>query len=944
MVYSANSVGNVVPAGAAQNVKNENRSNEAHLASETPSADVGDGMLLARNPGGSRSTTDRAIQYRQRTPGGPAYQSPGVNNIVPFRGSVTSLSSQAQSNVRAWNNKLPGGALQTDGQVIRVRLPNGFAPVVGFDPRVNPGVHAEETLVVGRQNEIIRFPNAVALPGTNYTNADLVRLMQARGEVENGRPTQKNTVALDMEKQKYESAYAQSRNSQSNPVQGPEAPYRDPRVPDLTLDTRQGYQGRTVQPAQYGNPVPKAQPITNPEIAKYPGNSQLVTDLVQLGLKPTLKPIIGKGAQQLDSGGSVEVRRGGRNYVDIKLSYPEGSLTYNFPVKPDGSPDIGNLPKNVEKIINDTPKNTNNDQKIITPAKQPATQIKAPEEEPITNPMINKAKDNSPVVIDLVQLGLEPTLKPRIGKGPQQLDSGGIADVRPGGRNYLEVILSYPIGSVSYNFPVAPNGRPDIGNLPKNVERIINDTPKNTGNDEKITTPVKQPVTKQPATEIKALENHEINGSLPRNVLQDLQYYATRPNLRATAKAGQPAPSGAQTTFQDLGSAIKLTMPYRGKTYTYNMGVNPNGSVDKNNLPEALKSPPLITDVIGNQAGNQAGKLPSTTEIQRFKNPFRKQEPLTKLLNNITKIEDPKKASQAIENIPGDTKKNQAPNNFSCEATITRIHGVAQNGKDYVGFVSVDVRPYINFPDGTRKIDNTALAGVTMRNDIKNGPLNDYKFQVRLDTIKGPGYGTVPYASNELSYVDGIKQYANSRGLSNLLGNANRYAAEGSKVDKNGFPIPFVAANTTKKTEYNSRIHFGRVVSEQQSNLSPTGLREALNGTISLPSKNVTIATETASLGGVQDVIRKIPYTFSNVKIDEANNYMFNNTTNKVKAFCVCTGTAGKPVKVEANFTTDSAPDKASILTGRVDNNPRSRPFGQIDGVKWPAALFDGWR
>jgi hypothetical protein len=98
------------------------------------------------------------------------------------------------------------------------------------------------------------------------------------------------------------------------------------------------------------------------------------------------------------------------------------------------------------------------------------------------------------------------------------------------------------------------------------------------------------------------------------------------------------------------------------------------------------------------------------------------------------------------------------------------------------------------------------------------------------------------------------------------------------------------------------------------------------------------------NLGGIEDQTRYIPYTFSNVKIDQAGNYMFNNTTNKVKAYCVCTGTAGKPVKVEANFTPDSAPNNASILTGRVDNNPRSRPLNQLDGVKWPAALFNGWR
>jgi hypothetical protein len=723
MVQSANVVSNSAQSGIAPKLNDNSHEHKAHLPSEIPSADLGDGMLgdgmlLARNPGGTRlpADTNRAIQYRQKNPGAPAYQLPGITNIVPFRGSVTSLSPQAQSNVRAWNNKLPGAALQTDGIAIRVRLPSGQAPVVGFHPNVNPGVHAEETLVQGRQNEIVRFPNNVALPGTTYTNADLVRLMQARGEVENGRPTQKNTVALDLEKQKYEKAFAQSQNSQSNPVQGPVAPIapnRDPRVPDLTLGTRENYKIPNAQLAQYGNPVPKTQPITNPQIVKYNKDSQLVSDLVQLGSEANLKPRIGRGPQRLDSGGVVEVRPGDRKYVDVKLSYPEGSVSYNFPTKPDGSPDIGNLPKNVEKIINDqAKKDTNNP----------------------NNPVLNTNNADR----ELADRELTARL----------LNS-----------------LKNPYG--------------------------------NTGSDVNTSTPAKKP-----ATQIKPLENREINGSLPRNVLQDLQYYAARPNLRETAKAGQPAPSGVQTTYKDLGSAIKLTMPNQGKIYTYQMGVNPNGSVNKKDLPEALKSPPLLSDVLG----SQAGKLPSTTEIERFKNPFRKQEPLTKLLEGINRIKDPQKAIQAIEKVPGETKKNQVPVDFDCEATIKRVDGAAENGKDYGGFVRVVVTPYINFPDGSRKIDNTALAAGTMRTDKKTGPLGEYNFPLNFGTVKGPESYNDPDLGDEMGYVRGMELYRDSRGPFNLLGNSNRYAAEGHNVDQNGFPLLFVKPNTTKVTELNEKF------------------------------------------------------------------------------------------------------------------------------------------
>jgi hypothetical protein len=173
------------------------------------------GTLIAR--GGPTPQLHRGVYppniERRLYKGAPLTRpSTQYNNILPFRQGINGLRSQSQKRVKAWNNALPGSALQTNGTIVFIRSPSGLTSAVGFDPRVDVLNYAEATL---RDKLVASFDGAeIIFPGTRYTRGDGIKFLQTIGDVVNGTPTQTNTVALDVAKAEYEAAVIQSANYQ----------------------------------------------------------------------------------------------------------------------------------------------------------------------------------------------------------------------------------------------------------------------------------------------------------------------------------------------------------------------------------------------------------------------------------------------------------------------------------------------------------------------------------------------------------------------------------------------------------------------------------------------------------------------------------------------------------------------------------------------------------
>jgi hypothetical protein len=243
-------------AGSDAGGASENSVVEVNYAPSNPRAGLEDGTLLAQR-GAGQLPRNIERRFQNRGAGSNVLQLPTNTNLVPFYGPLKSLPTPTQQRIKAWNNKTPGSTLQTNGSIITVRSPAGLMTAVGVDPNVNILNHAEETLYDKAIHQTRNLTEEV-IPGTGYTKGDFIELMQARGAVENGTPTQNNTVALDAAKQKYEAAVVKNINNQiaaNRPIELNGPAYNG-------VNIRQQRKNTTLQTQNPAAPRPSPKPST----------------------------------------------------------------------------------------------------------------------------------------------------------------------------------------------------------------------------------------------------------------------------------------------------------------------------------------------------------------------------------------------------------------------------------------------------------------------------------------------------------------------------------------------------------------------------------------------------------------------------------------------------------------------------------------------------------
>jgi hypothetical protein len=271
------------PAGSGAGGASENSVAEVNYAPSNPRAGLEDGTLLAQRGAGQ---LPRSIErrFQNRGAGSNVLQLPTNTNLVPFYGPLKSLPTPTQQRIKAWNNKTPGSTLQTNGSIITVRSPAGLMTAVGVHPNVNILNHAEETLYDKAIHQTRNLTEEV-IPGTGYTKGDFIELMQARGAVENGTPTQNNTIALDAAKQKYEAAVVKDINNQIAANRPTEI--NGPAYDGVNIGQQRN--GTTLQTKSPAAPRPSSKPSTQPQTP----HDAILRGIPGAGPDPVIYPPVG---------------------------------------------------------------------------------------------------------------------------------------------------------------------------------------------------------------------------------------------------------------------------------------------------------------------------------------------------------------------------------------------------------------------------------------------------------------------------------------------------------------------------------------------------------------------------------------------------------------------------------------------------------------------------
>jgi hypothetical protein len=478
-----------------------------------------------------------------------------------------------------------------------------------------------------------------------------------------------------------------------------------------------------LNPADGGSPS-KPDIIKNADINKYTDGSQLVQDLVFLGRLPNIKSRVGQSDQPLSSGGGTATfTRGGHNYVPITLKYPEGSVVYNFPITPSGKPDVGNLPKNVENIINKPQVNSPKNPKEVdnTPAPKQSIPLPYTDKSLLAAPKGSEAGKLADAFRDLTgRIKKDPELATII----KNLSKNGSSTHPLTGDTITYRDFTNPINKIPYRvsqgagpgiIQVAING--DKPGLVGHGTNVNNDgIPVFPGLNPILPTTKKagqQNDSSTPAT-ITKIENRDINGSLNPIILNDLKFFAFHPNLRQAATAGVKPPSGITPVYKDLGTAIQINLPYtnNGKPaeHSYRMGINPDGSVDKRQLPDALIPRPRPSEILGN--AGITNPAPSVTPANTVTAP--------NYAPSVTPESKPENKKEDIFSCKLETKINQRAESgkdphVKIEATVSAFRNdkldVAATATSSLNFLDASMleNPYVPLKDGRLAILNEKI-------------------------------------------------------------------------------------------------------------------------------------------------------------------------------------------------------------------------------------------